>query len=72
MYITGDKLKYVSVVVAGDVRADRLAEAVGQGQPISKRRRDRHTLGLIKPDCSVIRRRIIHFSPNSRLGHCIK
>jgi len=26
LYITCDKLKYVSVVVAGDVRADRLAE----------------------------------------------
>jgi hypothetical protein len=54
LYITGDRLEYAKVVVAGDVRADRLAEAVGRGQPISMwhshmRRRDRPTLGLLSP-----------------------
>jgi len=61
LYITGDKLKYVSVVVAGDVRTGRLVEAVGREQPASKQRRDRPTLGK-QPVGSLIRRRFITIS----------
>jgi len=49
LYIISDKLKCITIIVAGDVRAGRLVEAVGREQPASKRRRDRPILGLFSP-----------------------
>jgi hypothetical protein len=54
-------------VVAGDVRAGRLAIA---NLPASDA--EIVTPWGNKPAGSLIRRRHINFSPNSRLGHCNK